>query len=49
MIMCVMQEQLTYTITVVYIVVSLTQTCQPTKGKKCEILSQELEKVVRNG
>ena len=45
--MCVMQEQL-YTITIVYIVFSLTQTCQPTKGKKRAILNQELENVVRN-
>ena len=48
--MCVMQEQL-YTITVAYIVFSLTQTCQPEKGKKCDhaILNHELENVVRNG
>ena len=26
-----------------------SQTCQPPKGKKCEILNLELGKVVRNG
>ena len=29
--------------------ITTLQTCQPIKGKKCEILNLELEKVVRNG
>ena len=29
--------------------ITTLQTCQPPKGKKCEILNLELEKVVRNG
>ena len=29
--------------------ITTVQTCQPPKGKKCEILNLELEKVVRNG
>ena len=29
--------------------ITTSQTCQPPKGKKCEILNLELEKVVRNG
>ena len=27
----------------------LVQTCQPSKGKKCEILNLEMGKVMRNG
>ena len=29
--------------------ITTLQTCQPPKGKKCEILKFEVEKVVRNG
>ena len=29
--------------------ITTVQTCQPPKGKKCEVLNLELEKVVRNG
>ena len=29
--------------------ITTLQNCQPPKGKKCEILNLELEKVVRNG
>ena len=29
--------------------ITTVPTCQPPKGKKCEILKFELEKVVRNG
>ena len=31
------------------VVSGLVQTCQPPKGKKCEILNLELRKVMRNG
>ena len=43
---CVLQAQW---YTVVYIAFNLTQTCQTPRGKKCETLNQELEKVMRNG
>ena len=29
--------------------ITTVQTCQPPKGKKCEVLNLELEIVVRNG
>ena len=43
---CVLQAQW---YTVVCIAFNLTQTCQTPRGKKCETLNQELEKVMRNG